>query len=210
MTDAARRVCRLCGRSLGGRPRKTVWCDDRCRVEGWRLARILAGDSPLGYRSVAARLAGGREGAVARLLEAAGVSRREGQEAISALDAHASAAWLAGLAQRGLESFTALVLAVRSNPGETWDALLGTELLPDGEARAVLAALLPELGREPGPAAVDIANRLSRKALRVAERAEHVPAVPATVSDLGARTTLYMLALAFVLLDADDDGLAGA
>ena len=69
----------------------------------------------------------------------------------------------------------------------------------------MLGALLPELRREPGPAAVAIANWQTRRVIGIAERAGQVRVESAKVSDLGSRATLFMLAIAFLLLDREGE-----
>ena len=82
---AAPAVCSLCGRELeAGRHR---YCDPRCRVEAHRLALIVLGDDRADYPSLAARLAAAGwvrrstgPAAIERLLEHAGLERRDGDD----------------------------------------------------------------------------------------------------------------------------------
>lgn len=53
----AREVCVFCNAPIPDPRAPKRFCDARCRTEGHRLARILAGDEDAEYRSVAARLA---------------------------------------------------------------------------------------------------------------------------------------------------------
>lgn len=49
------RVCRICGASLAGRRRQTVYCDGPCRAEASRLRAILSGNPSAPYKSLAER-----------------------------------------------------------------------------------------------------------------------------------------------------------
>lgn len=51
------RRCAVCGASLDGRRSDARHCTDACRVEGWRIARLLAGREAGRYATLAERLA---------------------------------------------------------------------------------------------------------------------------------------------------------
>jgi len=60
-----RRRCPVCGADLAGHRRDAKYCGTPCRVEAWRLRRLLAGRPVGDFATVAARMAAyrGRPGA---------------------------------------------------------------------------------------------------------------------------------------------------
>ncbi len=54
---ADERRCRVCGEDLEGRRADARYCSPACRVEGWRMARLLEG-RPVGrYATLSDRMA---------------------------------------------------------------------------------------------------------------------------------------------------------
>ena len=50
------RACPMCGKSLLGRRSDATYCSAPCRVEAWRLRRLLDGQPAGRYRAVRDRL----------------------------------------------------------------------------------------------------------------------------------------------------------